>query len=262
MQQELNGQSIYYETKGSGRDVLLLHGWGCSAELWRAYIDDLSKDYRVTALDFPAFGKSEEPKTEWGVPEYAECVKALIEKLGLKAPSVICHSFGARVGIYLAANYPGLFDKIVLTGAAGIPGKPNGEKTAKQKRYQRLKKLITLAEKLPPLKKCCPGWREALIQRYGSADYKVLSPHMRGIFNRVILLDLTGELHKIKRPVLLLWGDKDTETPIWMGEMMEKEIPDCGLVKLSGAGHFAYLERAAYCLTVIRAFFSDGGNKA
>ncbi|MDD2649219.1 MAG: alpha/beta hydrolase [Eubacteriales bacterium] len=262
MQLTLNGQNVYYETAGSGSDVLLLHGWGCSTELWRAYIDDLSRDFRVTALDFPAFGKSEEPKGEWGVPEYAECVRALIGALELQKPSVICHSFGARVGIYLAAIYPELFDKIVLTGAAGIREKQSGEKTARQKRYQRLKKLVAAAEKLPILKAKCAKWRESLIQRFGSADYKALSPHMRAVFNKVILLDLSPELSKIKRPVLLLWGDKDTETPIWMGEKMEKEIPDCGLVRLAGAGHFAYLDRAAYCLTVIRSFFLDGGNKA
>ena len=54
--------------------------------------------------------------------------------------------------------------------------------------------------------------------------------------------------------VLLIWGDRDTETPLWMGQQMEKEIADSGLVVLEGGTHFAYLEQATRFQTIVRQF--------
>ena len=64
---------------------------------------------------------------------------------------------------------------------------------------------------------------------------------MRPTFNRVIAQDLRGVLPRIKASTLLIWGTEDRDTPLWMGEVMAKEIPDAALVRLEGCGHFAYL---------------------
>ena len=61
---------------------------------------------------------------------------------------------------------------------------------------------------------------------------------MRKTFVKIISLDLTDELPRVKAPTLLYWGAEDTETPLWMGKLMEEKIPDAGLVVQKGAGHF------------------------
>ena len=61
-------------------------------------------------------------------------------------------------------------------------------------------------------------------------------------------------------PTLLIWGTEDTETPLWMGEMMEKKIPDAGLVKLEGGTHFAYLEHLEQFLAVVIYFLTSEEN--
>ena len=96
--------------------------------------------------------------------------------------------------------------------------------------------------------------REALVQRFGSADYKALSPEMRKTFVKVVGYDQSALLSHIKNPTLLIWGDRDTETPLWMGQQMEKEIADSGLVVLEGGTHFAYLEQATRFQTIVRQF--------
>ena len=45
---------------------------------------------------------------------------------------------------------------------------------------------------------------------------------------KIISLDLTDELPRVKAPTLLYWGAEDTETPLWMGKLMEEKIPDAG----------------------------------
>ena len=81
---------------------------------------------------------------------------------------------------------------------------------------------------------------------------------MRKTFVKIISQDLTDELPSIKAPTLLYWGEDDTETPLWMGRVMEEKIPDAGLVVEKGAGHFAYLEHNQTFLRIVRNFLLEG----
>ena len=60
------------------------------------------------------------------------------------------------------------------------------------------------------------------------------------------------------RSTLLIWGSADTETPLWMGQAMEKEIPDAGLVVLEGGTHFAFLEQWQRFVLIVKQFFLGG----
>ena len=104
-----------------------------------------------------------------------------------------------------------------------------------------------------------PGrWQEALIQRYGSPDYRALSPQMRKTFNQIVTQDLAEELPLIQASTILFWGENDTETPLWMGRKMEELIPDAALIVEEGAGHFAYLEKSAVFESVVKSFLLEG----
>ena len=86
----------------------------------------------------------------------------------------------------------------------------------------------------------------------------MLSPMMRQTFNKVIGLDLTDRLPMIKASTFLFWGSEDTATPLWMGQLMEEKIPGAALVVEEGAGHFAYIERNAKFLRIVRSFLLEG----
>jgi len=98
------------------------------------------------------------------------------------------------------------------------------------------------------------------VQKYGSPDYKRLNPNMRKTFVKVINQDLTEYLPQIKASTLLVWGSVDTETPLWMGQKLEKEIPDAGLVVFEGRTHFAFLEEAQRFLVIVNTFLFGGNN--
>ena len=70
--------------------------------------------------------------------------------------------------------------------------------------------------------------------------------------------DLTECLPKIKQETLLIWGDKDTATPISDAKLMEEKIPDAGLAVISGAGHFSFLEQPAVFRSIMRSYFKIG----
>ena len=80
---------------------------------------------------------------------------------------------------------------------------------------------------------------------------------MRGTLVRIVNEDLRSLLPQVRVPVLLIWGDKDTETPLADGQLMERMIPDAGLVVFEGAGHYAYLEQAARFCTIVTVFLRD-----
>ena len=262
MELNLMGTQVNVVLKGeAGRGVLLLHGWGCSAEMMSGIQNALSGSMRTLALDFPghgAMGHAAPPPETWGVPEYAELCVQLIRKYDLAPCDLIAHSFGGRVAIWLAANHPELVGRMVLTGAAGVPKPASGQLQARQKLYKRLRKAVDLADSLRILGDRPAQWKEALIQKYGSPDYRALTSEMRQVFNKVIGLDLTPYLPKVKASTLLYWGAKDTETPLWMGKVMEEKIPDAGLVVEEGASHFAFVEHADVFRTIVRQFLLEG----
>ncbi len=253
---EAMGAQMYYEVHGeAGRPLLLLHGWGGKCESWLPVTRDFQDTHRIYVVDFPGHGRSSEPPEPWSATEYAEMIAEFIEKTGIAGCDVIGHSHGGRVTLALASSRPELVGKLVLTGCAGLPPRYTAQQNAKSSRYQQLKKLVNSKAVLAVFgEKRVEAWREALIQKYGSSDYKALTPSMRATFNRVLRQDMTECLEKIKASTLLIWGEEDTATPLWMGQEMEKKIPDAGLVTLKGCGHFAYLDKYPEFKAVVRSF--------
>ncbi len=258
MEMHLSGVNMHYELAGSGKKrVVLLHGWGCSTDLMKPVADDLSRDMTVLSVDFPAHGKSSQPLEPWGVPEFAACLKELLTKLNFLPCSVIAHSFGGRITIELASADERLFERIILTGAAGIRAKADGKSTQRTSTYKKLKSLVEITRKFRVFGNLPDKWQEALIQKYGSKDYAALSPDMRKTFVKVVNYDQSEKLSAIKNSTLLVWGDKDTETPLWMGQQMEREIPDSALIVLDGGTHFAYLEHTGRFNAIARSFLVE-----
>ena len=246
---------IHHERWGEGPErVLLLHGWGCTGALMKSPADALAFRAQVMTLDFPGFGESERPPEPWGVPEYAEAVRALLLEEKFAPCGVVAHSFGGRVALFLASEHPELFTKLVITGGAGLK-KPQTEETRRRSEaFQRKRAAWEKVRGFKPLSGVAEKAEEKLRRKYGSADYNALDEEMRKTFVRVISLDLGDRLPRIQQPTLLLWGDQDAETPLWMGQRMEREIPDAGLVVLEGGTHFAYLEQAARFNLIVQNF--------
>lgn len=254
---ECLGARVNYTLTGSGEHrVVLLHGWGCSIQLMQPIAQMLEGSMRVLCVDFPGFGESGRPPEPWGVPEYAACLLELLQKEDFLPCCVIAHSFGARVAIYLAARDQSLFEKMILTGAAGIRKPQTEEGKQRQEAFRRQKEIAGKLRATKVLAPLADRMEEKAREKYGSRDYNALDPEMRKTFVKVISLDLTDNLSHIHAPTLLVWGDKDTETPLWMGQKMEQLIPDAGLAVFENGTHFAYLEQRARFGTVAQHFFA------
>lgn len=247
----IDNQLLHYEETGpeDGRPVILMHGWGCDHTTVRSIAQCLESGLHVFNLDLPGFGKSVEPDSVWGVPEYSQFIFKFIDKLRLKNPALIGHSYGGRVAIMMASQHP--FSKMVLVDAAGI--KPKRSLNYYIKVYSfKLAKIIYLiiygegrgAQKI--------AQRRA---KSGSSDYQKASPKMKAVMSKSVNQDLTPLLPKIKASTLLVWGENDTATPLRDAKIMERYIPDAGLVSFPNAAHYSFLDQPGWFKSVIQEFF-------
>ena len=101
--QDLNINYIQY---GEGKDILLLHGWGQNIAMMKPIGDNFCDRFRITIIDFPGFGESDEPKNPWTIENYSIMLEEFIKKTGIKKPIVIGHSFGGRVAIRYCSRNP------------------------------------------------------------------------------------------------------------------------------------------------------------
>ena len=244
----INDQNINYQRKGKGPSVVILHGWGSSIDVFRGMIDFLSEKFEVIALDLPGFGLSPEPSKSWVLDDYVYLVKEFLNKLKIKNPTLIGHSFGGRISIKLGTDKDIKLDKIILIDSAGIRNQK--KPSLKVRTLKLLKKTIG---------KAMPNLVDKMKNKLGSTDYKNASPIMKKILVNVVQEDLTALLKQVKYSTLLIWGVNDLETPLTDAYIMKKEFKDSGLVKIENAGHYSFLDNPYLVNKVILNFL--GGDK-
>lgn len=239
---------------GNAPHIVLLHGWGANIGLVKGLAEKLALEgYRVYALDLPGFGDSETPKTAWTVFDYANFAIDYLDYHQLDQIFLFGHSFGGRLGLILAAEHPERIKRMVLANSAGL--RPTTPLTTRLRTsiYKSIRDgltkmgLSTLSDQL----------RTLYNARYGSTDFNSVNGTMREIFVKVVNQDLLEYASRVTTPTLLLWGDQDEETPLWMGQKLEAVMGDAGLVVFKGSGHYSYLENLPQTVKAMDALFKD-----
>lgn len=238
------------EGHGDGEPLLLLHGWGASGELFAPLLDSLQPGRRLIVPDLPGFGTTAPPPTAWSVHDYAAWTLALLDRMGVARADIIGHSNGGRVAIVIAAQHPERVRKLVLVDSAGIRTRGGPGDWLRVRTY----KLLRAAQRARALPTALRRVAQARADRRGSADYRAATGTLRGTLVRLVNEDLTPLLGAIAAPTLLIWGELDAETPLRDARVMERSIPDAGLVVLSGAGHFSYLEQPGRFIRIVDVF--------
>ena len=230
--------------------VIVLHGWGASIDAVGSITGGLAERFEVVAVDLPGFGESPPPPRGWTVDDYADCVRDLAASLGFERYVLIGHSFGARISIALAARGDEGVVRMVLTGAAGLKPKRKPSYYGKVGMAKAGRVAAAVGGK--------PGkdLQQKIRGKVASSDWLNASEAMRDTFRLVIAEDLAPRLASIRVPTLLIWGDGDEDTPLWMGQAMEQGIKDAGLVVLPG-GHYAYAEQAGQFNRIVAHFLGD-----
>ena len=250
MEKQINihGVTFNYTVEGTGKPIVLMHGWGCNHTTLASIEQALTPDFKVYNVDFPGFGKSSEPEEVWGINDYADLMKEFLSVEKIENPILAGHSFGGRVGILLASQIP--VHKLILIDAAGIKPRRTLSYYYKVYTYKAVRHTLPLIFGKDKAEELLNKYRK----RVGSSDYSQASQKMRMIMSKVVNEDLKYAMPKIKCPTLLIWGANDTATPISDARKMEKLIPDAGLVEFKGIGHYSFLENPYQFRSVINSF--------
>lgn len=221
--------------------ILFLHGWGGDI---RSFLE-ISKqfDRSVILVDFPGHGKSAEPDTPLSVMDFTVLVVELLKSIKIEQVDVVSHSFGGRVSIKLAAFFPEIVRKLILCSSAGILPKRRFLTKIRVFQYKIAKFLVKL--KILP---------ERSLHKFGSEDFRKLSPVMKQSFVKIVSEDLSSDAQLIMCPTLLVWGENDTETPIFMAKKLGQLIKDSGLVVFENSGHFVFIQQFARFVLILKEF--------
>ena len=229
---------VSFLQKGKGKDLLLLHGYLSSKEAFAAQVAYFSRFFRVTAIDFLGFGDSKALTSPFSVGDYAEWLKTVMLDLGLQKPHVIAHSFGCRVAVKAAFYEPSLFDKILLTGPAGVILKRGIKYRFKVGTYRFVKKFA-------------PAFAE---RKFGSKEYRTLSQMMKESYKKIVNEDLRVCASGVLNEVLIVEGTDDKVTTRAEAQAYLKCFPK-GKMRMIEGGHFAFAENPVSFNLIAEEFF-------
>lgn len=235
------GVKIFYRDLGKkNKDCanVFLHGWGTDSSNFDFCTQGL-KEQRNILIDFPPFGKSQKKLRNWTLFTYANMVICLCEKLNIKKYNIIGHSFGGRVSIIMSVINKEKINKLVLVDSAGMKPRRKISYYVKIYKYKLRKKFGLSTEK------------------YGSSDYKLLDEDMKKIFTSIVNEHLEDYLKEINAKTLIVFGEKDDVTPIYMAKKLFKGIKDSQLYLIKNTGHFSFLEKKIEFFSTLSKFLTE-----
>lgn len=193
--------TLFGETYGDGRPgVLALHGWGRDRGDFAHVLDE----FDAIALDLPGFGASPEPSAAAGAAGYAALVAPVLEDME-QPVTLVGHSFGGRVGVRLAFEYPEAVGALVLTGVPLL--RPPGATRARSPLGYRVARWLHRRGVLGEDR------MERLRQKHGSTDYRAARGVMRDVLVTAVNETYEEELAAIGCPVEMVWGEIDGVIP-------------------------------------------------
>lgn len=249
---EIDGLKIEWTEEGSGIPVLLLHGWGSSYDVYKGIFAALRDRCRLVAVNFPGCGGSDTMAEPWDLSKYCDFVLKFMKATNLSNPVMIGHSHGGRVILKMAAEGTVSPSKIVLLDSAGLIPKKSFKQKFRAKSFKTIKTVLTL----PIIKNHSQPLLDKARRHYGSADYNAAPEVLRKTLVSLVNTDLRDIIPNIKCPTLLIWGDKDTATPIADAETIKSLIPDSGLCVLEGCGHYSFCEQPYKAHAILRSFLN------
>lgn len=231
-----------WSAQPGAKTVVLLHGWGASRTLFERAATALHQHgaNRILTVDFPGFGESDTPDRVWQVDDFVSFLFEVLDQLKVShVDMLVGHSHGGRVALKSAVVQPNRIRKLLLVGSAGIRLPLSIRKKIRVMAFKACKRALPLLFWNSERREDVLQWLRA---QFGSADYRDAG-NMRNTLIALLHEDLTPILSQIKQPTLLVWGAEDTDAPLRIAKIIEREIPDTGLVVWEKAGHYAFLDR-------------------
>jgi len=199
---DVNGIKLYYETHGTGRPMVLLHGGLGSGEMFGPVLPLLAERHQVIVPDLQGHGRTADIDRPIDIRLMADDIAALIDHLGLEKPDVVGYSLGGGVALQVAVKYPAKVRRLVVVSANvrrdAIPAvmlAQQGQVSAAAVEFMKDTPMYQLYQRVAPRPEDFPR----LLTKIGESMSKDF--------------DFTEEVRGLKVPTLIVAGDADMAPP-------------------------------------------------
>ena len=251
---------LFYETKGEGEPLLLIHGLGGSGHDWDRQIAAFRASYRVIAMDLRGHGRSDKPYGPYTIAQFAADAANLLDLLGVESAHVVGWSLGGMVAFQLTVNRPDLVKRLVVVNATPefylhtLAGRLWLHERQMLVRMFGMRHFAeVLAKQLFP-KPTQKLQRRQLIERFSKNDrhayLAALGAGTRG-------WSVTEHLENIHCPTLMITGSKDYTSSEHKAEYVAK-MPNAELVVIPDSGHATPADQPGAFNKALRTFLAGG----
>ena len=272
---EVDGHVQHYIDEGQGPVLLMVHGNPTWSFAWRRLVKDLSRDYRVVALDHLGCGFSEKPQVRhvYTLEAHIQRLASLVRLLGLQQITLFAHDWGGAIGMGCAGRMPDRFQRFVLLNSGACRSQAIPFRIA----LCRIPLLGTLGDRglnlfaraaltMAVEKPLSPAARAGFIAPYDSWAHRIavhefvqdipLNPSHR---SHATLTGVEQSLEQFRaHPMQLIWGMKDwCFTPHNFLSEFRRRFPKAHSLELPQAGHYVFEDAPAELLRQTRIFL-DG----
>ncbi len=266
----VDGTQLSYHQRGSGPDVVLIHGGMGSAEDWEPVLAQLAESFRVTVVDRPGFGLSRaDGKLDATYPGNAKLIAGLVTQLGLERPILVGHSRGGGISMLIAEDFPDMPRALVLLAPAAYP--PDHEPSFVDKLgavpvfgnglFAALGPLVgprTIAGVLEPMiapdRKVLPPYFVSYRQELWTNPLSLAVNSRQQVANIGGLMHLAARRGEIRVPVTIVGCSLDsTEGQMVDSRRLAKEMTGSQLRWLEGCGHYVQYAHPEVVVEAVRA---------
>jgi 3-oxoadipate enol-lactonase len=258
------GETIWYRKTGAGAPLLHIHGSAFGHRNFEKLTPFMEPHFEVIDFDLPGYGESRGIQRPGGMEGIAEQVYELIQAIGYGKVHLHGTSFGAMIGLTLAARHPDVIDRLVLScflcryDKAARMMRSTWKRAARDSGMEAVADLTSVA-----------GFARGFYERPG-AEAQLAS--MREAFSHTTPdafvagtetiegADLSPLAPLVKTPTLLLAGQEDNMTPFnpaasgYGFSQIKQALPDCRMETLPECGHYLVIEQPAMAADTIMEF--------
>ena len=216
------GYQLHYRIYGSGKPLVLLHGYGVSGHVWQRSIPYLARQRQVIVVDLPGHGRST-LQGPWRLREIAPLLATWLQQLEIGPAALVGHSMGGAIAVHLATFAPTLFERLILVNAAALP-------------LQATLPALSLRSLRSMTQRGGGGYPLALLR-------DVLKPrpllHWQAA-QEMIRSDFRAELAQLAAtpiPILIIWGERDPLLPLSFGQDLSKTLPQATFTTMPQSAH-------------------------
>jgi len=237
---KVNGIQLAYTRIGTGKPLVLVHGYPLDHSIWNEVLPLLEKDFDIILPDLRGFGGSDTVESQYQISDMAADIAGLLDKLGIEKAVIAGHSMGGYISLAFARAYPDRVAGLGLIASQALADAPANKTVRYEAAAEIMKSGVepvaeSMSAKLTPDKRVQAYVRELIASQRPAG----LAGALKAMAERD---DSFPILSSFEFPVVVIHGALDALIPVQRAQEIKAEIPHATLTKLPGIGHMPMME--------------------